>query len=65
MSMATKSFQTDFAFNKKNGHALANALEHSRRVDIVVESAVNRYNKMDEDKLHKKFDSLFRSDDQH
>ena len=57
--MATKSFQTDFKFTSKSGHALAEAIRYSRRVDIKVDEPVKIYSDVNSDQFHKKFDKLF------
>ncbi|WP_179394997.1 hypothetical protein [Lacticaseibacillus absianus] len=56
--MATKSFQTDFKFTSKTAGALANALEHSRRVDVQMKQRVTRYSVSDVKETNK-FDSFF------
>lgn len=33
--MATKSFESEFKFNKREAQSLADALDNSKRVDIV------------------------------
>lgn len=57
--MATKSFQTDFKFTSKSGHALAEAIRYSRRVDVKVDEPVKIYSDVNSDQFHKKFDKLF------
>ncbi|WP_088815535.1 MULTISPECIES: hypothetical protein [Listeria] len=38
--MATKSFYTEFKLNTKAGNKLANAVDHSRRVNVDVKQPV-------------------------
>lgn len=59
--MSTKSFQTDFRFNSRAANAFANALNKSKRVDIQISKPIKRYTAEDSEKIHKRFDSIFRT----
>ncbi|WMY17205.1 hypothetical protein P3F89_09240 [Bacillus tropicus] len=39
--MATKSFTSEFKFNKKSGFKLANAIENSRKVEHTINKSVS------------------------
>lgn len=62
--MATSSFQSEFKFNKKSASALANALDHSKKVNIKRTKPVNFYGLGDKEKLKRRFDDVFRNENE-
>lgn len=56
--MATKSFESEFKFNRKSAQSLAEAFDRSKRVNIKAESNVNFITSNEE--IHSKFDKILK-----
>lgn len=57
--MATKSFSTDFKFTTKSARALSEAINSSKRVDIVNKNQIEDFSNKSHQEIHKQFDSIF------
>ncbi|MDF7638964.1 hypothetical protein PT285_06065 [Lactobacillus sp. ESL0791] len=57
--MATKSFQSEFTFDTNAANALLNALNSTRKVNLVNNKPVNYYRFTEPNKMKLKFDSVF------